>query len=417
MKLIWTSLFDKNLYKQNELIAKGAYGNVYEWSTNWHGTELVAIKQMNFPSTIDKRWVLYDIFTEVHISTVDWFKSKKQVVDVYDYGVDDTGYHLVMKRYKYSLKQWRNEQTKTLKENLAIYLGLYKDVLKAVELLHNNNVTHYDIKADNVFLDVVDNEGAIQSNSETNFLVALGDFGECKMFISDVDEFWEKNRGTELFMSPEMFMLAINTRKDTEKYDRRKRMGTNRLSDIWSLGWLFYELLTGQLLFKSSDELFKICIDSDELISKEKYDLLDNNVYLIDFLNFMLIKDPRLRPSISSVIKRFEHVHALLVVTAPSSIGIKSSKPNMTEAMMLDTLHKSVNSLQLGHEQRLKTFDKTRISSNKIDESKDTIMTINQDIFYWSKQIISNKSCYSLLLSKKITHIITLTSKGKYQIC
>ena len=57
------------------------------------------------------------------------------------------------------------------------------------------------------------------------------------MSISDEDEFCENNnRGTELFMSPEMFMLAINIRKDTEKYDRRKKMGTNRLSDIWSLG-------------------------------------------------------------------------------------------------------------------------------------------------------------------------------------
>lgn len=78
------------------------------------------------------------------------------------------------------------------------------------------------------------------------------------MFNSDEDEFCEKNRGTELFMSPEMFMLAINIRKDTEKYDRRKKMGTTRQSDIWSLGCLFFELLTGQLLFKTSDELFRI---------------------------------------------------------------------------------------------------------------------------------------------------------------
>ena len=148
--------------------------------------------------------------------------------------MDQNGYHLVMKRYKYSLKQWRNSQEKSLKDNLSVYLSLYKDVLKAVELLHTNSVTHYDIKADNVFLEVVDDDN---KKSDTNFVVALGDFGECKMSISDADDFCENNnRGTELFMSPEMFMLAINIRKDTEKYDRRKKMGTNRLSDIWSLG-------------------------------------------------------------------------------------------------------------------------------------------------------------------------------------
>ena len=80
-----------------------------------------------------------------------------------------------MKRYKYSLKQWRNTQSKSLKDNLSVYLSLYKDVLKAVELLHNNSVTHYDIKADNVFLEVVDDDN---KKSDTNFVVALGDFGE-----------------------------------------------------------------------------------------------------------------------------------------------------------------------------------------------------------------------------------------------
>jgi|JI10StandDraft_1071094.scaffolds.fasta_scaffold1172650_1 hypothetical protein len=42
-------------------------------------------------------------------------------------------------------------------------------------------------------------------------MITVGDFGECKMYINEKDEFDEKNRGTEVIMSPEMLMLAINT--------------------------------------------------------------------------------------------------------------------------------------------------------------------------------------------------------------
>lgn len=69
------------------------------------------------------------------------------------------------------------------------------------------------------------------------------------MFLNEKDELCARNRGTDYIKSPEMLELAVNTRKDTDKYDRRKQVGTNRLSDIWSLGCLFYELLVGEYLF------------------------------------------------------------------------------------------------------------------------------------------------------------------------
>ena len=52
--------------------------------------------------------------------------------------------------------------------------------------------------------------------------ITIGDFGECKIFLSEKDENCVVNRGTDYCKSPEMLQLAINTRKDTDKYDRRK---------------------------------------------------------------------------------------------------------------------------------------------------------------------------------------------------
>ena len=43
------------------------------------------------------------------------------------------------------------------------------------------------------------------------------------------------------------------THYDIDKYDRRKPVGTNSLSDVWGLGCLFFELLTGEVLFETEE--------------------------------------------------------------------------------------------------------------------------------------------------------------------
>jgi serine/threonine protein kinase len=73
------------------------------------------------------------------------------------------------------------------------------------------------------------------------------------MYTSEKDELQSRNKGTEHIKSPEMLQLNIAIRKDTDKYDRRKRVGTNSLSDVWALGCLFYELLTGEVLFQTEE--------------------------------------------------------------------------------------------------------------------------------------------------------------------
>ena len=38
-------------------------------------------------------------------------------------------------------------------DNLSLYLSIYKEVLKAFKIIQSNNVTHYDIKCDNILID------------------------------------------------------------------------------------------------------------------------------------------------------------------------------------------------------------------------------------------------------------------------
>ena len=96
----------------------------------------------------------------------------------------------------------------------------------------------------------------------------------------------------------------------------------------------------------------------------------------------MLVKDPRLRPSISSVIKRFEHVYALLVVTGQPRFDVESNKPFMTETTLLEYLHQSINMLDLGHENKQNNgiLEENHLQNNF--GNYEAILSINQDIYY-----------------------------------
>ena len=50
------------------------------------------------------------------------------------------------------------------------------DILKIVKLLHDNFITHYDLKADNIFLDY--------DKNDANIKVVLADFGESNISTS-----------------------------------------------------------------------------------------------------------------------------------------------------------------------------------------------------------------------------------------
>lgn len=60
---------------------------------------------------------------------METFRLCQNVATLYDYGVTQTDYIIVMKRYPISLKEWRAQQKGGLNDNLATYLSIYRDVL------------------------------------------------------------------------------------------------------------------------------------------------------------------------------------------------------------------------------------------------------------------------------------------------
>jgi serine/threonine protein kinase len=84
-------------------------------------------------------------------------------------------------------------------------------------MLHADNITHYDLKCDNILLDY-------KTNSESEIRVTLGDFGTCKMFTDEEDEFCMKPIGTEAIRPPEMLNLNRNMNNLDDNYDRRRKV-------------------------------------------------------------------------------------------------------------------------------------------------------------------------------------------------
>ena len=201
-------------------------------------------------------------------------------------------------------------------------VSVFWQILKAVEFMHNKaNIVHYDLKLDNILIDT----GNFTIETHPFFIprIAVGDFGEARIVYQD--DFCTKNRGTECIKSPEMISIARGLRKDVPRYDRRKVIGTSKGSDIWSLGCLFYELMTGDFLFGESDGDW---LSFYYKLTDEKQDLfqgLDPRERLtcdafVEFIQFCLVRDPSRRPNIKAVVQKFNEMQNKVAQMAPRNI-------------------------------------------------------------------------------------------------
>jgi serine/threonine protein kinase/signal transduction histidine kinase/Tfp pilus assembly protein PilF len=214
-------------YRVLEKIGEGGKSVVYKTRDLHHGRN-VALKLMK------------DQATSTYIEDLIRFKKQIQIMSNLDhpniikvYGEDE--YHTVP---FIVMELLEGEVLSNLLSDPAIFpvneaVSIIKQTAKALKFVHNNGIIHRDIKPGNIF--IVRNNAALQ--------VKLLDFGIAWIVELGAVKEVKEIAGTFGYMSPEA----------TGMLDKR----IDERSDLYSLGVVFYHLLTGEAPFKG-DEINRI---------------------------------------------------------------------------------------------------------------------------------------------------------------
>lgn len=148
-----------------------------------------------------------------------------------------------------SLRDFIMMKSEGLSEERRIekYKEIFKELIKAINYLHLMNVSHRDLKLDNI---LINEDGKLK----------LIDFGFA-VYRQDRNDLIDNFCGTPTYMAPEIIKR--------DPYDPHK-------ADIWALGVLLFRMITNRYPFKGAtdEELFNRILNSDFQFDKQVPDPL-----------------------------------------------------------------------------------------------------------------------------------------------
>ncbi len=248
-----------NKYRIIRLIGEGGMGGVYE-AEHVVLNRVVAIKIMHHEHVTNPE-ASSRFFQEARAASEI---GHPNIVEIFDVGSqEDQTLYIVMELLRgVNLEQYMYDRGR-LDSQRAVNIAM--QVLSALHAAHAKNIIHRDLKSDNVFL-------ALNARGQEE--IKLLDFGIAKIQDDDIDALRLTKTGnvvgTPYYLSPEQA-------KGGRDIDSRL--------DIWGVGVLLYEMLTGCLPFRGenyNEVLGKILLEDPAPVETLATNLPEGLVGIVD---------------------------------------------------------------------------------------------------------------------------------------
>ncbi|CAD8095528.1 unnamed protein product [Paramecium sonneborni] len=252
------------LYNPLQQIGQGTFSNVYLLQSKLNSLEYFACKCLD-KVQVHEKIGRQGLFDEIQAMVALKHQNIAELLEVYE---GDVQYYMVMQYYDL-------EFTDILKElnNEDIHI-IFKQLVTAVNFMHENGYMHRDLKPENIMF------------SDCIYQLRIIDFG-----LTTRDS-GKSKCGTPGYVAPEILNLDTKINEYNEK------------CDIFSLGVIFYKMLTSNDLFQGSNH--------EEILENNakcnnNFDMLKGNAKIpkqaIDLLKKMLQIDPTLRIDSKSILQ------------------------------------------------------------------------------------------------------------------
>jgi serine/threonine protein kinase len=208
-------------YRVIEYVGSGGFGSVFKAEDVNSPGRIVAIKELHKKhtrSTVIKQRFFQEALAMARL-------DHPNLPRLYTFGEDNGCYYLVMEFVSGSPLNEELEDKGPFTSDRAV--PIITQVLDAVGYAHKNGVIHRDLKPDNIIL----------VREKDSIVVKVLDFGIAKMVGGENLTMTGEGFGTPSYMSPERIL-------GRSELDLR--------TDIYSVGIILYEMLTGAVPFQTS---------------------------------------------------------------------------------------------------------------------------------------------------------------------